>query len=430
MDPTGLASNADDFSLPKAGRRHLALLGGTVSFADCLAATRHLLDPRRLVSGPAIEEYERSFARTIGARHAFSFSSARVGFYGLLRILGVGPGDEVLLQVPTHIVVANAIRYVGARPVYVDCTPETFNMDLAEAQRKITPRTRILLIQHTFGIPADMDAALSLAHRHGLVLLEDCVHALGARYHGKMIGSFGKAAFFSTEETKIISTTMGGMVVTDDAELAGRLKQFREKCPPPPASLAARYILKLVLYYFLMAPCIHFYTRAIYEFFGRRLPLPRPTCQDELLGHKPHVYEQLMSSGQAVVGMLQLDRLKENIAHRRVIAALYGEALAKAGIRTVQVPPEADPAFVRFPVWVKDRSAVVAQAASHMVMGTWFTSVLEEAVSPQCGDYEMGSCPHAEAAARHLVNLPTHPRVTAADAQAIVSLITACESSC
>ena len=407
----------------QTARRHLALLGGTAQFTDCMAAARYLVDPRQLVKGPAIAEYEETFADTIGVRHAFSFASARVGFYGLLRILGVGPGDEVLLQVPTHIVVANAIRYVGARPVYVDCTHDTFNMDLEDAEHKITPQTKILLIQHTFGIPAEMDQALALASRHGLVLLEDCVHALGAKFDGRMVGSFGKAAFFSTEETKIISTTMGGVVVTDDDELAARLAGFQKNCPPPSASLAARYILKLVLYYFLMEPYLHFYTRAAYEFFGRRLPLPRPTSQDELLGHKPHVYEQLLSNAQAAVGLRQLERLEDNIAHRRAISMIYREELGRAGFPLFTVPARSQPAMVRFPVWVTDRPAVVKAAAPHLVMGTWFTSVLEEAVSPECGEYVAGSCPRAEEAARHLVNLPTHPRVTAADATNLASLL-------
>lgn len=113
----------------------------------------------------------------------------------------------------------------------MDCTLDNYNMDMEAAEKKITQRTKVLLVQHTFGIPVDMKAALALARRHGLVVIEDCVHALGARYDGKMIGSFGKAAFFSTEETKTISTTMGGMVVTDDPDLAIKIREFQENCP-------------------------------------------------------------------------------------------------------------------------------------------------------------------------------------------------------
>lgn len=412
-----------DWLSETCARRRTALLGGTTTLADVLLAMRYLVDIRKLVKGPAIAEYEQAFARKIGVRHAISFSSGRVGFYGLLRILGVGPGDEVLLQVPTHIVVVNAIRYVGARPVYVDCSPDTFNMDLAQLEKKITPKSKVLLVQHTFGIPADIGTVLALAHRYGLVLIEDCVHALGARYDGKLVGSFGKAAFFSTEETKTISTTMGGMVVTDDPDIAAKIGEFWLSCPWPSAWLTARYVMKLALYYLLTEPYLHRYTRTMYELLGKHHPLPRPTTGAELLGQRPALYEQRLSNAQAALGLQQLQRLEENLAHRRTIARLYSEQLSRLGLKLPQKPAKAEPAFVRFPVWVKDRTAVVNLAAPHVVMGTWFTSVLEEAVSPAYGDYETGTCPVAEAAARHLINLPTHPRVKIRDAEAIVSAV-------
>src|SRR5437867_7451552 len=167
--------------------RVVATLGGTTTLADCLVALLYLADPRHMVQGQAIAEYERAFASQVGVRYAYSFSAGRVGLYGLLRILGVGDGDEVLLQVPSHIVVPNAVHYVGARPVYVDCRLDSYNMDLEQAEQLITPRTKALVLQHTFGIPADMEAALALAHRHNLHLIEDCVHALGATYDGQQV---------------------------------------------------------------------------------------------------------------------------------------------------------------------------------------------------------------------------------------------------
>lgn len=109
------------------------------------------------------------------------------------------------------------------------------NIDLEQSEQRITAGTKALVLQHTFGIPADIDAALDLARRHNLVLIEDCVHALGAIYNGRPVGSFGRATFFSSEETKTISTTMGGVVVTDDAELATRVQGFQQSCAYPSA---------------------------------------------------------------------------------------------------------------------------------------------------------------------------------------------------
>ena len=403
--------------------RLLALFGGTTTLTDCLVALGYLVTPRRLVQGPAIAKYERAFARQIGVRYAFSFSSGRVGLYGLLRALGVGPGDEVLLQVPTHIVVPNAVRYAGARPVYVDCRLDTYNMDLDQAEQRITPRTKALVLQHTFGIPADLDAALALARRHGLEIIEDCVHALGATYDGRQIGSFGQAAFFSTEETKTISSTMGGMVVTDDPALAARVQMFQAGCSWQSASLTARYVLKFVLYHLLTQPYIHPYMRAIHTRLGRPQPSPGPTSEEEQRGIRPPNYEQRLSNAQAALALRQLQRLDSNLTHRRAVATAYKTLLAEGGFDPPHPPAKSEPAFVRYPVWVEDRATTIRMAAPHAVLGDWFTSVLEEAASPAHGDYKTGSCPRAEAAARHLVNLPTHPRVSARDVKAIVSAV-------
>lgn len=404
-------------------RRTVALLGGTTSLADCLVALAYLMSPFRLVEGGRLREYERAFASEIGVDHAFSFSSGRVGLYGLLRALGIGSGDEVLLQVPTHIVVPNAIRYTGARPVYADCTPDTFEMDLRDAERKITPRTRALVLQHTFGTPCELGAAVELAERHRLELIEDCVHALGARHEGRPVGSFGRAAFFSTEETKTISTTMGGMVTTADRALAESMREFQGRCTRPPRLLTARYLVKLVVYHVLTQPHLHYYARRLYEALGRPQPLPEATSPEEQRGERPPSYERRLSNAQAAIGLRQLRRLPQNLSWRRRTAAAYRERLWADGVSSPDLPQGCEPAPLRLPLVVEDRRAALRALAPHAVLGTWFTSVLEESASPAQGDYVPGSCPVAEAAAQHLVNLPTHPRVKPADVDAIAAAL-------
>jgi dTDP-4-amino-4,6-dideoxygalactose transaminase len=407
----------------------MAQLGGTTTAADCRIALSHLARPSELVQGPAIAAYERAFAEHFGMESALSFAAGRIGLYGVLRCLEVGRGDEVLLQAPTHIVVANAIRYTGAQPVFVDIDLSTYNMDVEQAATRVTPRTKAIVLQHTFGIPADVDAVLELAATHGLMLIEDCVHALGAKYRGQPIGSFGRAAFFSTEETKTMSTTMGGMLVTNDRALAQRLREFQEACAWPPASLAARYLAKLLTNHVLTEPHVHRISRAMYEAIGERHPLPRATVDEELIGLKPARYEERLSNGQAAVGLQQLMQLESNLAHRHRISELYAELFAKRGLRGATIPDGAEPAYARYPVWVEDRPKVERLLGPLAVPGTWFTSVLEEAVSPHYGGYVDGSCPRAELAASHLYNLPTHPRVRPEDAVVLVDALAAAENS-
>jgi perosamine synthetase len=375
------------------------------------------------VDGPAVADYEREFARRVGVAHALAFSAGRVGLFGLLSALEIGPGDEVLLQAPTHIVVANAIRYTGATPVYVDCRPDSLNIDLDLLEERIGPRARTILLQHTFGLPVDLDGALELADRRGLAVIEDCVHALGACYDGRHVGSFGRAAFFSTEETKTISTTMGGMVTTDDGPLAERLRSFQARCAPPSAALVRRYIAKLVAYHLLTERHVHPHARRLYERGGRRQPLPGPTTPEESAGLRPTRYEQRLANAQALLGLRQLERLERNVSHRRVIARTYAARLERFGVQPPPVPSKASPVYVRYPVRVGDREAAVASVRPHAVPGLWFTSVLGEAADPAAGGYTEASCPNAEKAAGSLVNLPTHPRVSPSDAERLAEAV-------
>jgi dTDP-4-amino-4,6-dideoxygalactose transaminase len=243
--------------------RFVAHNWGTTTLGDCAAIAGTLVRPGRLVDGPEIAEYEEAFAGRTGVTDAVSFASGRLALYFTLRALGVGKGDEVLIQVPTHIVVANAIRFTGATPVYVDCTTTEYNMDLALAAERITPRTRVLVLQHTFGIPVDLDAAQRLATEHELDIVEDCEHALGSRFDGRPIGSFGRAAFFSTEETTMISSVMGGMAVTSDPAIAAELRRSQQQRPPPSRIMVARHLIQQVVYRLATHPVIHRFTEPL-----------------------------------------------------------------------------------------------------------------------------------------------------------------------
>jgi perosamine synthetase len=402
--------------------RLVAPIGGTMTLKDCLIAVRYLVAGARLARGRAVREYEREFERLLGVAHAYAFGSGRVGLYGILSAMGIGKGDEVLVQVPTHVVVPNAIRYSGAKPVFVDSRADNFNMDLAHAEDLVTARTKVLLLQHTFGIPIDLDAALDLAGRHGLKVIEDCAHALGARYDGRHVGSFGDAAFFSTEE-KTISSAMGGMVVTSDDGLADRIEQFQASCSDPSSILAARYLLKLLVFHVITQPPVHRYTRPLYKLLRSRIIAPGATSEEEARGERPRGYERRLSNAQAAVALSQLRGLDAHLSHRETVSSAYAQRLSAHGLAIPRPPAKASPAFVRYPLWVPDKPGVTRAVARHAILGQWLSEPVDGAAAPGDRDYQPGSCPSAENIVAHLVSLPTHLRVRPVDVERIVTAL-------
>ena len=179
--------------------------------------------------GPQLPAFEEAFTTLTGVPHAIAVSSGTAGLHLAVRALGLGPGDEVILPSFTFIAAANTIRYEYATPIFVDIDPVTLNMDPAAVARAITPRTRALLVVHTFGRPADMTLLLALAQAHSLPVIEDACEALGAQYDGRPIGSFGTLAIFAFYPNKQITTGEGGMVLTPDPQLANRIRSLRNQ---------------------------------------------------------------------------------------------------------------------------------------------------------------------------------------------------------
>ena len=178
-------------------------------------------------TGKYIERFETAFADFCGVKHAISCCNGTVALHLTLMALGVGPGDEVIVPTLTFVATANAVTYCGARPVFVDAEPETWNIDPALIEAKITPRTKGIIVVHLYGHPADMDPVLSIACRHGLFVVEDVAEAHGAEYKGRKVGSIGDIAAFSFYGNKIITTGEGGMVVTNDDTLASKARQLK-----------------------------------------------------------------------------------------------------------------------------------------------------------------------------------------------------------
>jgi perosamine synthetase len=192
-------------------------------------AVSAVLRTSQLSLGPKLEEFEQAMARYVGASHAVAVSSGTSGLHLCMLALGVAAGDEVIVPSFTFIAAANAARYVGATPVFVDIDPRTLNLDPARIAEAITPRTRAIVVVHTFGCPAALAEILEIAGRHRLSVIEDACEALGAEFEGRRVGSFGDAGVFGFYPNKQITTGEGGVLVTGDPRIAALARKLRNQ---------------------------------------------------------------------------------------------------------------------------------------------------------------------------------------------------------
>jgi len=240
--------------------------------------------------GPFIKEFEQRFAQRMGRRHAIAVCNGTAALDAAVDALGIGPGDEVIMPSFTIISCIGQIVRSGAKPVLVDSDPITWNMDIRQIEARITPRTKAIMVVHIFGLPVDIDPVLELARQHGLKVLEDAAQMHGQTYKGRPCGSFGDISTFSFYPNKHITTGEGGMIVTDDEQLAETCRSLRNLCFMP---------------------------------------------------HKRFVHERLgwnlrMTNMQAALGLAQLERLDDFVARKRRMGARYTELLQ--GLEGVQLP--------------------------------------------------------------------------------------------
>jgi dTDP-4-amino-4,6-dideoxygalactose transaminase len=196
--------------------------------AEILAAVIRVLESQHFILGPDVEALEQDVARLVGCQSAVGCASGSDALLLALMALEIGPRDEVITTPFTFVATAGSIARLGARPVFVDIDSNDFNIDPSEVVKAITPRTRAIMPVHLFGLPADMDSILEIARVHRLAVVEDAAQAIGARYHGKAVGSMGIAGCFSFFPSKNLGGAGdGGMITTDDPDLAERLRILR-----------------------------------------------------------------------------------------------------------------------------------------------------------------------------------------------------------
>ena len=363
--------------------------------------------------GGSVEKFERAFAEWVGVERAFAFWKGRVAMYAILKAIGVGEGDEVVLPGYTCVMDVNPVKYLGATPVFVDIEPVTYNVDVEKLPEKITPATKVIVAQHTYGYPCEMDAIMDLAAGKGLPVVEDCCLALGSTYRGKLCGTFGVAAYWSFQWNKPFTTGIGGMATVNDADLAGAVEAAcRDARRPPSARSAFMLWAQRIVYRTCIFPRTAAAATALFRWLTRKRLVVGSSSTAEFAPEMADDFFTGMGAAQARSGLRQLRKVQKNLAHRRRMGGVYDGLLRQTGWDVPPIPAHMDPVLVRYPLRVADKARAVADAPSAGVeIGTWFECPLHPMETPlEKYDYAPGSCPVAEEACREVINLPTHLR--------------------
>jgi perosamine synthetase len=369
--------------------------------------------------------YERRFAALIAPEaSAFAFWKGRVALYAILRALDVGPGDEVIVPGFTCVVVPNAIRLTGASPVYADIADGGYNVDPARVAAAITPRTRAVVMQHSFGLPAAADQLREIAGAHGLRIIEDCAHALGGTLGGRTLGTLGDASFFSFQWSKPYTTGLGGMAVTRDPELAARLRDHQSRCSAPPLTARAQLYAQYQAYVRLFSPKLYWRAQGILRTVSRVGLFVGSSSVAELKGELPSDHTWLMAGFQQSTGERLIGTLPARDAHARALAGRYASHLDAGGWPTPELTEESR--LLRYPLMVGNKEALLDLAREKRIeLGSWFETPLHPVPLEQHAvfGYAVGDCPNAERAAERIVNLPLHARVAPDEADRIARFV-------
>jgi perosamine synthetase len=370
-------------------------------------------------------EYENRFACDVGVPYAYAFWKGRVALYAILRALGIGKGDEVILPGFTCVVVPNSIISTGAKPIYADIEPGTYNLDPGSVEKAVTSHSRALIIQHTFGSPAKMDLLMAVAERHGLTVIEDCAHALGSTYRGRPLGTFGIASFYSSQWSKTYTTGLGGIAATSNPSLARSLARLQSEFFRPSRMHIARLRIQHSIHKKLLSPRLYWLAMDAFHLLSRWNLFVGSSSAQELDGKVANDGSWSMSEFQARIGLDCLKKLPSNLSHRRLLAGLYWKELNGNGWGHVPNPDEDGAFLLRYPVRVANKQEMLEKAArARIELGSWF----ESPVHPVCSGlerfaYVKGACPVAECACSEVINLPLHSKTSRLEAYKTLAYI-------
>lgn len=405
-------------------------LSPNVQKDDVVLALKLLFQPWNWKRGSAIEKLEEEFKKYMGAKHALSFNSGRSSLYAILKALNLPQGSDILMQAFTCNAVANPILWAGLNPAYVDCADD-FNMDLEDLKNKLTRQTKAVIVQHTFGLPVNMDEVISIM-RHfeelngtKIIIIEDCAHALGAEFNGQKVGTFGDAAFFSFSRDKVISSVYGGMVTTNNDAIGKKLEELQKEFGMPSLFWVKQQLLHPLLLWFIILPLYKFFDLGkIFLVLSQYVHLlSKAVSWQEKRGLRPDYFPKALPNAQARLALNQFHKLEKFNAHRKQIAEFYYQELASTKFI---LPKKENNIFLRFAVRHPQAHEIIYESWTNrnILLGDWYRGPVDpHDTKLEEMKYEKGMCKNAERLAKETLNLPTHINISANEARRIVDFL-------
>jgi dTDP-4-amino-4,6-dideoxygalactose transaminase len=377
------------------------------------------------IEGPAIAEFEKQFANYHYMDRAIATSFGRMAFYYLLRACDLPPDSEIIFPAVTFWAVPEMARQAGYKPVFVDVDPLTFNIDHKKIEEAITDRTRVIVPTHLYGRPCDMTEVLCRAEKYNLLVIEDCAQAVGARYRGRLVGTFGNASFFSFQMLKGINTYGGGMVMTNDARIGSKVREQADSEPlPTVAGLAQRFTGGIVSRIGISPKGFTFWgfpIQAIVSWFGHYDLSKYIWEKIRPLNPLPRAYRQRYSNAQAILGIRALAKLDEFNSRSRAHAALYAKGLADCrSVQTAAADDDCENVYYQYCLYISDAVRASRRAIRR---GVDFETTHTDVCSSLPLFKESGVlCPGAELTASAL-QLPVYSRLRDSDVERVLRVV-------
>jgi len=347
-----------------------------------------------LTTGPKVEEFEQAFADFVSAKHAVAVSSGTAALHAAMYAIGIGPGDEVIVPAMTFAATANCVVFQGGTPVFADVEPDTLLLDPTQVEAEITPRTKAIIAVDYTGQPCDYDALRAIANRHGLILVADACHALDGSYKGRLVGSLADLSVFSFHPVKHITTGEGGMITTDDPDLARRMRVFRNHG----------------------ITTDHRQREQQGSWFYEMVDLG---------------YNYRLTDIQCALGLSQLRKLSEWVDRCQQIAQRYGEAFAELpAVEPLDVRDDVAHAYHLYVIRLDLTQLRVTRAevfaalrAEGIGVNVHYIPVHLHPFYRVHFDTGPGDCPLAEAAYEHILSLPIFPAMSETDVETVITAV-------